>query len=73
MKWLPSFVTLFLVFVAGLVLQVIGIGGLASVGPLPNSTGSEVFTYVRLLGLLLMFVSPLLIALKFFSRLDKKA
>ena len=63
---------LFLVFVTGLVLHLVGIGGLVSVGVLPNSTRETVFTYVRLLGLLLMVISPLLIALKFFSRLDKR-
>ncbi|SNC67062.1 hypothetical protein SAMN06265337_1822 [Hymenobacter gelipurpurascens] len=71
MKWLPSFVTLFLVFVAGLVLQVGSI--FLSVNSFPTSPSFAWSMYLRLLGLLLMVVSPLLIMLKFFSRLDNKS
>ncbi|WP_135433922.1 hypothetical protein [Hymenobacter fodinae] len=63
--------TLFLIFVAGLVMQVGGI--LMNINTLPTSTSFALATYVRLLGLLLMVIGPLLIALKFFSRLDKKS
>jgi hypothetical protein len=70
MNWLPSFVKLFLLFVAGLVLS---IGGTIVEMEFPGSyTLRSVFATLRLLGLLLMVVSPLLLALKFFAQLDKK-
>jgi hypothetical protein len=71
MNWLPSFVKLFLLFVAGLVLSVGGaIVGMEFFG---NYTLSSIFVILRLVGLVLMVVSPLLIALKFFAQLDKKS
>jgi hypothetical protein len=70
MNWLPSFVKLFLLFVVGLVLS---IGGTIVEMEFPGSyTLRNVFATLRLLGLLLMVVSPLLLALKFFAQLDKK-
>lgn len=36
-------------------------------------TTSSIFVALRLLGLLLMIIGPLLIALKFFAQLDKKS
>jgi len=71
MQWLPSFVRLFLVFVTGLVLS-IG-GGIAQTAYMGNYTMGSVFGTLSLLGLLLMVTSPLLIALKFFGQLDRKA
>ena len=70
MKWLPSFVRLFLLFVAGLVLS-IG-GAVVEFSTFGNYTLSSIFGTLRLLGLLLMVASPLLIALKFFAQLDQK-
>lgn len=71
MKWLPSFVTLFLVFVLGVFMLIGGsIGWISSLG---NYTAASLFEVVRILGLLLLVVSPLLMGLKFFSRLDKKS
>ena len=70
MQWLPSFVRLFLVFVTGLVLS-IG-GGIAEMEYI-DYTMSSIFGTLRLIGLLLMVASPLLIALKFFAQLDRKA
>jgi hypothetical protein len=71
MSWLPSFVKLFLLFVAGFVLSI----GAALVGlELSDSyTIRSIFAILRLIGLLLMVVSPLLMALKFFAQLDKKS
>lgn len=71
MQWLPSFVRLFLVFVTGLVLS-IG-GGIAQTAHMGNYTMGSIFGTLSLLGLLLMVTSPLLIALKFFGQLDRKA
>jgi len=71
MKWLPSFVKLFLLFVIGLVLT-IG-GGIAEMQFLGNYAISSLFAILRLIGLLLMVTSPLLIALKFFAQLDRKS
>ncbi len=71
MQWLPSFVKLFLLFVTGLVLSTGG--GMAQVGFLGNYTMSSIFGTLSLIGLLLMVVSPLLIALKFFAQLDRKS
>jgi hypothetical protein len=71
MKWLPSFRNLFLVFILGLALFFGGtIGQISSTW---NSTAFVVFQNVRLLGLLLMVIIPLLMGLKFFSRLDQKS
>lgn len=71
MQWLPSFVKLFLLFVTGLVLSTGG--GIAEMEYIGNYTMSSIFETLRLIGLLLMVVSPLLIALKFFAQLDRKA
>jgi len=72
MNWLPSFIKLFLLFVAGLVFTIGGIiGEMQTFGT--NYTLSSIFMTLRLLGLLLMVMSPLLIALKFFAQLDKKS
>lgn len=71
MKWLPSFVKLFLVFVAGVVLT---IGSIGIEIAIPYSyTTSTIAVTLRLLGLALMLISPLLIGLKFFAQLDRKA
>jgi hypothetical protein len=70
MAWLPSFVKLFLIFVAGAVLQFVG--SIISMENISNYTLSSVFSIVALLGLAMMLVSPLLIALKFFAQLDRK-
>ncbi|MBJ6142746.1 hypothetical protein [Hymenobacter sp. BT559] len=70
MNWLPSFVKLFLIFVAGLVLSVGGI--IAEMESIGSYAFSSIGMALRLLGLLLMVVSPLLIALKFFAQMDKK-
>jgi hypothetical protein len=70
MNWLPSFVKLFLVFVAGLVLLIASIAGEAFVDY--SYTTSSILVTLRLVGFLLMVASPLLIALKFFAQLDKK-
>ncbi len=71
MKWLPSFVKLFLTFVAGFVLQ-LG-ASIAEMESLGNPTRMGIFGGLRLLGLLLLVVSPVLIGLKFFARLDSKS
>lgn len=71
MTWLPSFVKLFLIFIAGTVL--LFVGNIISMENLDNYTLSSIFGIVRLLGLALMLVSPLLIALKFFAQLDRNA
>jgi hypothetical protein len=71
MTWLPSFVKLFLIFVAGVVLN---IGSIAlEVTASYNYTISTIAVTLRLLGLALMLVSPILIALKFFAQLDRRA
>ena len=70
MKWLPSFVKLFLTFVAGFVLQLgASIMQIESLGKHPLM---EIFGGLQLLGLLLLVVSPVLMGLKFFARLDSK-
>ncbi|GGG36310.1 hypothetical protein [Hymenobacter glacieicola] len=71
MKWLPSFVKLFSLFILGFVLQIAGSIGMIRGEVMSSDTG--VFASVRLLGLLLMVVALLLIGLKFFSRLDQKS
>ncbi|AMR28977.1 hypothetical protein A0257_18985 [Hymenobacter psoromatis] len=71
MKWLPSFVKLFLIFVTGLVLQ-LG-GNIAQMSYLGNYRISGFFGWLSLLGLLLLVVSPVLMGLKFFARLDNKS
>jgi uncharacterized membrane protein len=70
MNWLPSFVKLFMLFVAGFALLIGGILGEAVVDY--SYTTSSILVVLRLVGTLLMVVSPLLIALKFFAQLDKK-
>ncbi len=70
MKRLPSFTALFLVFVAGLMLQFIG--GVGSTIAFGSYTWSSVLQLVMLIGLALMVIAPLLILLKFFMRLDHK-
>lgn len=69
MKWLPSFTKLSLCFIAGLALQ---FGG--SIGAIEASTYAlrSFFATLGLLGLGLLVVSPLLMGLKFFARLDQK-
>jgi len=71
MTWLPSFVKLFLIFVAGLALIIgsITIDVTASY----SYTISSIAATLRLLGLALLLISPILIALKFFAQLDRKA
>ena len=71
MTWLPSFVKLFLIFVAGVVL--LFVGNIISMENLDNYTISSIFGILRLLGLALMLISPVLIALKFFAQLDRKS
>jgi hypothetical protein len=71
MKWLPSFVKLFLLFILGNVLTMGS--AMAEMQFLGNYTISSVFAILRLVGLVLAVGSPLLIALKFFAQLDRKA
>jgi hypothetical protein len=71
MAWLPSFVKLFLIFVAGAVL--LFVGNVTSMENMGNYTLSSVFSIVALLGMAMMLVSPILIALKFLAQLDRKA
>ena len=71
MNWLPSFVKLFLLFIAGLMLSVGG--ALVGMQFFGNYTVSSIFAILRLVGLVLMVVSPLLITLKFFAQLDRKS
>lgn len=70
MTWLPSFVKLFLLFVAGTVLMFVS--GMLSMEYLGNYTISSVFSVLQLVGLVIALVAPLLIALKFFAQLDRK-
>ncbi len=70
MKWLPSFVKLFLIFVAGFAL-LLG-AGVVEMSYLGNYQLSSIFGWLRLVGLLLIVVSPILMGLKFFARLDSK-
>ncbi|SET02258.1 hypothetical protein [Hymenobacter actinosclerus] len=70
MKWLPSFVRLFMLFVLGLLLTFFGTMGFM------NNLGGEsstLYSFARIFGLVLVVVSPILIGLKFFSRLDQKS
>lgn len=71
MKWLPSFVKLFLIFVAGVVLMFVG--NVVSMESFGNYTLSSIFSIVALLGLAMALVSPVLIGLKFFAQLDQKS
>jgi hypothetical protein len=70
MTWLPSFVKLFLIFVAGVVLSFVS--AIISVEYLDSYAMRSVFGYLRLIGLAMMLISPVLIALKFFAQLDRK-
>ena len=70
MKWIPSFVKLFLLFVVGFVL-LLG-AGIAEIQSIGNYGLSTFFMSLRLFGLLLL-VSPVLMSLKFFARLDQKS
>ena len=70
MTWLPSFVKLFLLFVFGTVL--LFVSNIISMEYFNNYTLSSIFTVLRLVGLVIMLVAPLLIALKFFAQLDRK-
>ena len=71
MTWLPSFVRLCLVFVAGVVLNV---GSISTEVFFEDSyTAGTIAITLRLLGLALLLVSPMRIALKFFAQLDRKA
>jgi cytochrome c biogenesis protein CcdA len=70
MTWLPSFVKLFLIFVAGFMLM---FGStVMSMEYLGNYTVPSIFSILRLIGLAIVLVSPVLIALKFFAQLDRK-
>lgn len=71
MRWLPSFVKPFLIFVIGFAL--LAGGTLAEISMAGTYTTRSIFMTLRLLGLLLMIVSPMLIGLKFFARLDSKS
>jgi uncharacterized membrane protein len=71
MKWLPSFVKLFLLFIAGLALLMGSVIGESFTAY--SYTTSSIFAMLRLFGMLLMLVSPLLIALKYFAQLDQKS
>ena len=71
MRWLPSYVKLFLLFVAGLVLSTGG--GIGQMENLGDYTVSSIFGTLGLIGLLLMVVGPLLMALKFFAQLDRNS
>ena len=71
MTWLPSYVKLFLLFIGGFVLTIVGI--VLEVSLSHSYTTSSIAVSLRLLGLIIMVVSPLLIALKFFAQLDRKA
>lgn len=63
MKWLPSFMKLFLTFVVGFVLQ-LG-AGIAEMETLGKHPLMEIFGGLQLLGLLLLVVSPVLMGLNF--------
>ena len=70
MKWLPSFVKLFSLFVIGCVLTV---GGeVAEMQFVNNYAISVILATLSIIGLLLTIVGLLLIALKFFVQLDRK-
>ena len=73
MQWLPSFVKLFLFFVAGMGLFVGGLIGHMQFLALGKYWVSGLFQLLYLVGWLLLVGSPLLIALKFFARLDRNA
>ena len=70
MTWLPSYVKLFLLFVGGFVL-LLG-AGIAEMESLNRPVLMSVFGYLRLFGLLLLVVSPVLLGLKFFAQLDRR-
>lgn len=70
MTWLPSYVKLFLTFVVGFVLQ-LG-AAIATIESLGSPMRVNIFTALRLLGLLMIVVSPVLMGLKFFAQLDRK-
>ncbi len=70
MKRLPSFTALFLLFVIGFVMWLLGsFGFISAIG---NYTLASVFHLASMAGMLLMVVAPLLILLKFFVRLDRE-
>jgi hypothetical protein len=71
MTWLPSFLKLFLIFIAGVVL--LFVGNVGSMENLNDYTLSSLFGYVRLIGLAMLLISPVLMGVKFFARLDRKA
>ena len=71
MQWLPSFVKLFLFFVVGMVLFVGGSIGYMQFMVLGKYSVSGLFQLLQLVGLFFMVGSPLLMALKFFARLDR--
>lgn len=70
MTWLPSYVKLFLVFVAGFVLMFVG--AVSSVESFGNYTLSSIFMTLQFVGLAMILVSPVLMGLKFFAQLDRK-
>ena len=71
MQWLPSFVKLFLFFVVGMMLFVVGSIGHMQFMVLGKYSVSGLFQLLQLVGWLFMVGSPLLMALKFFARLDR--
>jgi len=71
MTWLPSFSKLFLIFITSVVL--LFVGNVGSMENLNNYTLSSLFGYVRLIGLAMLLLSPVLMGIKFFARLDRKA
>ena len=70
MTWLPSFVKLFLIFIAGVIL--LFVGNVISLGGSGSYTVRSIFGIVRLVGLAMMLLSPIFIALKFFTQLDRR-
>lgn len=71
MTWLPSFVKLFLIFVAGVILMFVG--NIISLESFGNYTVRTIFGTLALVGLAMMLISPVFIGLKFFAQLDRKA
>ena len=70
MKWLASYVRLFMLFFLGLLLTVLG-----SMGSINHSgaVSGDLYAFSRIFGLVLSVLAPLLILLKFFARLDRKS
>ncbi|NVO86468.1 hypothetical protein [Hymenobacter terrestris] len=70
MKWLPSFVRLFMLFILGLLLTFLG-----TMGFMNNLDGDSgiMYGFARIFGLVLLALAPLLILLKLFARMDRKS